>query len=145
MGRAYRFFGSQGSMKKVVNEILGRRVRERLAFLKANGRPFVSQVWLGKQVGLTQQHISDICKGYVRRPPLLREIALVLETTQAYLLGETDDPKPALSLDEALARLSRLSPEDAAISTDAARALAKGTRAAKRRPSGRAKVSPKPS
>lgn len=43
-------------------------------------------------VGMTQQGIVSIEAGDSKRPRKLRELANALETTEAYLLGETDDP-----------------------------------------------------
>lgn len=53
------------------------------------------QSWLARQVDMTQQGVQSMLAGKSGRPRLLREIARVLETSEAYLLGETDDPSPA--------------------------------------------------
>lgn len=73
--------------------VSGKRMRERLSAL---GHPADSggQTWLAKKVGMGQQGIGAILAGDVRRPRLLREIAEALETSQEYLLEETDDPTP---------------------------------------------------
>lgn len=52
----------------------------------------VSQAELGRRVGLSQPSISAIYNGDTQKPKDLRAIALALDTTEAWLLGETDDP-----------------------------------------------------
>ncbi|MDQ2762678.1 MAG: helix-turn-helix domain-containing protein [Pseudomonadota bacterium] len=74
-----RFYKSEGMN-------LGDRLAERM---KARG---VSQAGLARAVGVSQPTISAIFNGDTRRPKHLREIAIELETTEAWLLGETDDP-----------------------------------------------------
>lgn len=65
--------------------IIGDRVKQRLAALKK------SQSWLASEIGMGQQGVNAICDGVVKRPGKLREIAKALQTSQGYLLGETDD------------------------------------------------------
>lgn len=65
--------------------ILANRLTERL---RATG---VGQSELARRVGMKPQGIQSIVAGGVERPRLLREIANALNTTEAYLLGETDD------------------------------------------------------
>lgn len=69
------------------------RLRERMI---AIGQPPEKggQTWLAKQTGMTQQGVQSILTGASGRPRLLREIATAVETTEAYLLGESDDPTP---------------------------------------------------
>lgn len=77
-------------MKKDV-PILATRLLERL--LAAN----MGQSELARRVGMKPQGVQSITAGKVVRPKLLREIAWTLGTSEAYLLGETDDPSPDLS------------------------------------------------
>lgn len=83
--------------------IVGKRIEARL---RALGK---SQAWLAGQVGMRQQGIASIISGASERPRKLREIARALETTQEYLLGETDDPRTILAEHEFLAEYERLS------------------------------------
>ncbi len=52
----------------------------------------LSQSELARHVGMKPQGIQSIVAGDVKRPKKLREIAAATFTTEAYLLGETDDP-----------------------------------------------------
>lgn len=51
---------------------------------------------MAKETGMSQQGIQSILAGDSGRPRLLREIAEAVETSEAYLLDETDDPTPAI-------------------------------------------------
>lgn len=75
------------------SKISTNRLRERMA---AIGQPAEKggQTWLAKQTGMSQQGVQSILAGASGRPRLLREIANALETTEAYLLGESNDPAP---------------------------------------------------
>nr|WP_198148663.1 helix-turn-helix transcriptional regulator [Sphingomonas sp. Y57] len=52
----------------------------------------MSQSELARRVKVSQPTISAIVKGDTTLPKDLRKIALVLETSESWLLGETDDP-----------------------------------------------------
>lgn len=65
--------------------VVGDRIQKRLDALEK------SQVELAAAVGMRQQGVNSIVAGKVERPKKLREIAAFLETTEAYLLGETRD------------------------------------------------------
>lgn len=52
----------------------------------------LTQGQLSKKVGMKQQGISSIEEGNSARPRRLRELAAALETSEAYLLGETNNP-----------------------------------------------------
>ncbi len=67
---------------------LGDRIEKRLKALDC------SQSWLAERAGMKQPGIQAIIVGRVERPRKLKEIATALETSQEYLLGETDDPTP---------------------------------------------------
>jgi phage repressor protein C with HTH and peptisase S24 domain len=66
---------------------LGRRIAARM---KEVGIP--SQSALARKVGVSQPTISAIVSGETTHPKDLRKIAMVLETTESWLLGETSDP-----------------------------------------------------
>lgn len=51
----------------------------------------VSQAELARRVGITQPSVNAIYSGDTKRPKDLRKIALALDTTEAWLLGETSD------------------------------------------------------
>lgn len=51
----------------------------------------VSQAGLARMVGVSQPTINEIVSGKTQRSKHLRAIASSLETTEAWLLGETDD------------------------------------------------------
>ena len=51
-----------------------------------------TQVWLAKKIDAPQQTINSIMAGKSKQPRQLRQIARALETSQAYLLGEIEDP-----------------------------------------------------
>lgn len=53
------------------------------------------QSWLAKQVGMKPQGIQSILAGDVKRPRLLREIAVALEASEEYLLDEVSAPRGA--------------------------------------------------
>lgn len=99
MQRRNRIFGSQIGMSTI-----GNRVEERLNALEK------SQQWLADKVGMKQQGVGSIIKGSSRRPRKLREIARALQTSQEYLLGETDEPAPIPLEQAAFSGYSRLSP-----------------------------------
>lgn len=73
---------------------LGERIELRL---KALG---YSQSWLASRAGMKQPGVQAIISGRVDRPRKLKEIATALETSQEYLLGETDDPTPPEGVSE---------------------------------------------
>lgn len=73
--------------------ILGDRIRERL-IAKGHDPSDGGQTWLAKRIGMTQQGVEAILGGRSKRPRLLKEISEALATSEAYLLGETDDPSP---------------------------------------------------
>jgi SOS-response transcriptional repressor LexA len=52
----------------------------------------ISQAELARRVGITQPSVSAIYNGDTQKPKDLRAIAHALDTTEAWLLGETDDP-----------------------------------------------------
>lgn len=52
----------------------------------------MSQSALARAIGVSQPTISAIFNGGVQRTKHLRDIAIHLDTTEAWLLGETDDP-----------------------------------------------------
>lgn len=52
----------------------------------------ISQAELARRVGISQPSINAILKGDTRTSKHLRSIALELETTEGWLLGETEDP-----------------------------------------------------
>jgi len=65
-------------------ETIGKRVRARRIELG------LSQTDLGEKVGMKQQGIQSIEDGKSERPRKLRELAVALETTQEWLLGEAE-------------------------------------------------------
>jgi len=65
---------------------LAERLASRMKELK------VSQAALARSVGVSQPTINEIVNGGTKRSKHLREIARALETTEAWLLGETEDP-----------------------------------------------------
>lgn len=65
--------------------ILPQRIRERLTSLN------LSQAELARQVGIAQPTIARILSGSSKSSSHLHRIARVLQTTPAYLSGETDD------------------------------------------------------
>jgi transcriptional regulator with XRE-family HTH domain len=73
---------------KIVNKLLGSRVRE------ARDAEGLSQADLTAATKIGQSTIAEIEAGRIRRPKKLREIALALKTSEAWLLGETDDKSP---------------------------------------------------
>lgn len=66
--------------------MIGARLQERIT---ARG---ISQAELARQVGITQPSINHLIKRGAGGSAHLHKIARVLETTPAYLTGETDDP-----------------------------------------------------
>ncbi|MFC0683566.1 XRE family transcriptional regulator [Novosphingobium clariflavum] len=65
---------------------LGERIRERL---EAKG---MSQAELARRVGVSQPSINHLIRRGASGSSHLHKIAAVLETTPAYLSGQTDDP-----------------------------------------------------
>jgi len=115
---------------------MGNRVASRLKAVKK------SQGWLADQVGMRQQGINSIIAGDVERPRKLREIAVALETTQEYLLGETNNPTLLPRDDEAFAGYARLSAsQKQAVAALIVNLL--GSRSAPRRSAGKRKAAPK--
>ncbi len=86
--------------------LTGRRIAERR---RAMG---LTQEELAARLGISAQQVSEHERGRRRIPgPRLAEIARVLNTSVAYLVGETDDPSPlAKTPDTPPARSGRLSP-----------------------------------
>jgi transcriptional regulator with XRE-family HTH domain len=66
--------------------VLGDRIVKRIAELG------ITQNELALRVGMKQPGIHAIISGGVKRPRMLKEIASALETTQEFLLGESDNP-----------------------------------------------------
>lgn len=66
--------------------IVGQRIRERLEALT------LSQSELARRVGINQSTIAALLAGRTRSSTHLHKIARHLQTTAAYLSGETDDP-----------------------------------------------------
>lgn len=52
----------------------------------------ITQSALARMVGVSQPTVSAIFHGGTQRSKYLRSIAIALETTEAWLLGETEDP-----------------------------------------------------
>jgi transcriptional regulator with XRE-family HTH domain len=71
---------------KVVNKRLGDRVR------KARKAIRLSQAELAKRIGVEQSTITETESGHIRRPKKLRELARELLVSEAWLLGEVEDP-----------------------------------------------------
>lgn len=67
--------------------VIGQRIEERLMVVQ------MSQAALGRRVGLNQSTINGLIRGDQRSSTKLHEIARALQTTSAYLSGETDDPR----------------------------------------------------
>lgn len=65
---------------------LGERMAARM------GERGISQAALARAVGVSQPTISAIFNGDTQRSKHLRQIAIELDTTEAWLLGETEDP-----------------------------------------------------
>lgn len=58
----------------------------------------LGQSELARQVGIAQPSIFRVLQGDTKQPRFLHNIAQALQTSTAYLLGETDDPSlPAVS------------------------------------------------
>jgi len=76
---------------------LGPRIEERIGVLK------ITQAELARRAGVPQTTINSLIRGGHRSSPHLVRIAQALDTSAAYLMGDTDDPKangpevPALS------------------------------------------------
>jgi transcriptional regulator with XRE-family HTH domain len=66
---------------------IGDRIRDRL---KATG---LTQADLVRRSGVKQSTLSSILQRGARSTPHLLNLATALQTTPAYLLGETDDPE----------------------------------------------------
>lgn len=79
-------------MTKTAAEIIAERLQDRLDAAHPTRRG--QQTWLARRVDMKPQGIQSILAGSVERPKKIKEMAEVLETSQAYLLGETDDPAP---------------------------------------------------
>jgi len=71
---------------------VGERIRERLDALG------MRQAELARRVGISQPTISDLVRGDSRSSSHLHRIARELQTTPAYLTGETDNPEIGASL-----------------------------------------------
>lgn len=96
-------------------------IPSRLAsLLDASG---MSQTEFADRLDMTQGGISSILRGEVARPGKLKEMAELLGTSQEYLLGQTDSPRP-IPLDEVFFReYARLRPEHKRIVADMIRSL----------------------
>lgn len=70
---------------------LGERIEERLKALE------LSQAELARRARVPQTTMNGLIRGNSRTTPHLIRIAQALETTAAYLMGETDDPKAEFS------------------------------------------------
>lgn len=79
-------------MESTALNMIAKRLQDRLDAAHPLRRG--QQTWLAKAVGMKPQGIQSILAGAVDRPKRLKEMAEVLKTSQAYLLGETDDPSP---------------------------------------------------
>ncbi|MDB5663427.1 MAG: hypothetical protein JWN59_1765 [Sphingomonas bacterium] len=77
---------------------------ERLAErMRAKG---LSQAELARRVGISQQAIGKLVNGSSRSTPHIGQIATILETSPAYLVGQSDDPAegaPLLATPEVIA------------------------------------------
>lgn len=104
---------------------LGQRIEERLAALK------ISQAELARRAGVPQTTMNSLIRGNHRSSPHLVRIAQALETTPAYLVGQTDDPSavgpsgPSLSASaiELLGYFESLPPVERAALLTVARAM----------------------
>lgn len=79
---------------------VGNRISERMATLE------ISQAELARRVGVSQPTINALIRGKAAGSKHMHRLAAELETTAAYLVGETDDPRtdvPPPSVVEALA------------------------------------------
>lgn len=65
---------------------LGQRIEERRLAIG------ISQAELARRVGIRQSTINSLIKGDSRSSRSIVQIARELETTAAYLIGDTDDP-----------------------------------------------------
>lgn len=66
---------------------LGERIEERMQALG------LSQAELARRANVPQTTMNGLIRGSSRTTPHLIRIARVLETTPAFLMGETDDPR----------------------------------------------------
>lgn len=66
---------------------LGERIEERMKALR------LSQAELARRANVPQTTMNGLIRGKSRTTPHLIRIAQVLETTPAFLMGETDDPR----------------------------------------------------
>lgn len=66
---------------------LGERIEERLKVLR------LSQAELARRADVPQTTMNGLIRGNSRTTPHLIRIARELETTPAFLMGETDDPR----------------------------------------------------
>lgn len=79
---------------------IGERITERLADLK------ISQSELARRVKISQPTINALIKGNNAGSKHLHKIAAELETSPAWLVGETDDPSPVSPRPSALDALT---------------------------------------
>ena len=94
----------------------------------------ISQSELARRVGVTQQTIYKLVSGTTYGSKHIHKIARELDTTPAYLMGETDDPHadlpapPDLDSDERLLieAFSHLAPADRRALLQIARSMAGG-------------------
>lgn len=103
------------------------RLRERLDARE------LSQAELARRVGVTQQSIAKLVAGRSSGSRFLHRIARELQTTTAYLEGETDDPASDIPDDlltsderEWIELLRRLLPKDRDAVMQLTRSLAEG-------------------
>ena len=71
--------------------IVGQRIKARLAALQAE-QPELSQAEVARRVGMSQSGMVNLIAGRSRSTTYLHKIARELQTTPAFLTGETDDP-----------------------------------------------------
>lgn len=83
----------------------GRIIPERFVRCVANARLSYSEV--ARQLGVKQPTISRIAKGEQRSTARLDHLAQIVQTTPAYLTGETDDPSPNAAPNPSFDRVER--------------------------------------
>lgn len=109
-----------------------RELRERVGFTQEELSQAVKDMVDGKKKG-TQSHISNLESlkgGKLPSVPVLRALAIILETNTDYLLGLTTDDKPHGDLDDQ-AVVTIEDPEERAMIQEAMEALARAPKADK--------------
>lgn len=106
---------------------IGVRIEERIKALK------ITQTELARRTGAPQTTINSLIRKPIRSTPYLVRIARALQTTPAYLTGETDDPvgetQPALvdsQERELIDHFGHLAPADRRALLQIARSMAGG-------------------